>query len=63
MDVNQRGDPISETQIFPSYGTEVDTEDLHEALNMLCEHLGVAIVRTNATKHGHSQLQLRKKEY
>lgn len=62
MQVNQRGDPIAETQIFPAHDV-VSTEDLRDAVNLLCEILGVEIVRTNATKCGNCELQWRAKEY
>ncbi|WP_087865086.1 hypothetical protein [Comamonas thiooxydans] len=60
--VNQQGNP-AHTEVLLPYGSEqLSPSDLQEALSMLYEHLGVQLVRTNCTKHGHTELQLRQVE-
>lgn len=55
--VNQAGDEIMEEVIFlPSMFEHGEVE---AALLLLAEHLGMRFVRTNATKHGNVELQLR----
>lgn len=57
--VNPRGKPVETTVLLP-YGSEhLSPEELHEALNLLCEHLGIKIIRTNATKQGNTEIQLK----
>jgi len=55
---NQMGDAIEEEVLFPAYGY-VEQSDLGKAVSLLCARLGVEIVRTNATKHGTTELVLR----
>lgn len=61
MRVNQQGHAIDECQLF-SYvgesGTLITDQDRNDAIALLCQHLGVQIWRTNATKHGHVELVL-----
>lgn len=57
MRVNQRGEPIEETfLIFPA---DFDQEDLATAVLLLADHLGVEFWRTNRTKHGNTEIDLR----
>ena len=60
MRVNQRGEPIEENTLFP-YGHEyekVSDADRNQAIDLLCQHLNVRLVRTNATKHGNTEIVL-----
>jgi DNA primase len=55
--VNQRGDPAAEEAImFPG---DFEGDELRQAVLLLAERLGVEIIRTNATKHGDTQIQLK----
>lgn len=59
--VNQMGEPVEESELFP-HGFNYQSwskEDLATALGLLCSHLKIEIVRTNATKHGATELVLR----
>ena len=58
---NQAGKPVVE-EILISYGMVHDTlenEDLCEIVAQLCGRLNVSVVRTNATKHGSTEIALR----
>lgn len=55
--VNQRGEQVVEETLFP-FGAKVSDADVREAISLLCDHLGVRIIKTNATKHGHAEVQL-----
>lgn len=58
---NQMGDPVEEEVLFPAYAY-VEQSDLSAAVSLLCQRLGVEIVRTNATKHGTTELVIREVE-
>lgn len=61
MMVNQRGEEVEETSLF-TYGHAYENwtpAELAQAVGLLCLHLKVEVVRTNATKHGHVELVLR----
>jgi hypothetical protein len=60
MQTNQRGEPIQETYLLPYGADKMDEDELREALALLCDHLKVSIWRTNATKSGVPELELRK---
>ena len=62
MRVNQNGDPVEETLMFGYVGdteTHVTEQDRDDAIALLCDHLNVRIVKTNATKHGNTELVLK----
>ncbi|OOV05785.1 hypothetical protein RF819_02835 [Rhodoferax fermentans] len=60
MQVNQRGEPVVEEHLF-RYGIRSATDDERDtAIVLILEHLGLVIVKTNATKHGTTELELRK---
>jgi len=62
MQVNQMGQPVHTEEFYP-YGWEwsTPTDTVRDAaIALLCEHLGVRIVRTNATKHGYTEVVLQK---
>jgi hypothetical protein len=59
MHVNQQGHPVDETAIAFRHLT---LEEKYLALDLLFQHLGLAIVQTNATKYGNFELELHKKE-
>jgi hypothetical protein len=61
--VNQFGQPLVEEYRFAYVGdARAEEQDIADAISLLCEHLKVDIVRTNATKHGGFELQLRRQE-
>lgn len=59
MLVNQNDEPIKEWTLFSAGDFKNDTE-VANAVLLLANHLGMRFVRTNATKHGHQELELRK---
>lgn len=61
--VNQRGELIIEVPLFEHLGDLWNTyteQDRNDAITLLCQHLKVTIIRTNATKDGDYQLKLRR---
>lgn len=63
MKVNQRDEPIEETTLFGGAWCDPATDaERDEAIALILRHLGCTIVRTNATKHGNTELELRKDE-
>lgn len=54
---NQRGEQVVEETLFP-FGENSSDADVREAISLLCDHLGVSIIKTNATKHGHTGVTL-----
>jgi len=58
MRVNPYGDEIVEELL--TYGYYLKTEDVAEVLALLLDRLGLEAIRTNATKHGWTEIQLRK---
>jgi hypothetical protein len=62
--VNQYGEPIHEEQLFAHIGqltcTEITDQDRNDAIALILQHLGLEIIATNATKHGNTELMLRK---
>lgn len=59
MQVNQDGEDVVVDLMFQAWGSATN-EERDEAIRLICEHLKVHIVRTNATKGGRTELQLRK---
>lgn len=62
---NQRGEVIKEETLY-SDGVvhdwaNITDQDRDQAIALLCEKLGVEIYRTNATKRGYTEVQLRGK--
>lgn len=62
MRVNQRGEEVDGHQVFYVGDDFHSSTEQSDAIALLCEHLGIEIWSTNATKHGDRQLVLRKKE-
>lgn len=58
MKVNQQDEEVFEEQLFTLWGGSTSSADMHDAIRVLCEHLKVRIVRTNATKHGNTEIVL-----
>lgn len=58
--VNQRGEEVVVETLFPFSSAQLSEAEMREALDLLCDHLGVRIVRTNATKSGHTEIELQK---
>lgn len=59
MRVNQQDAPIIEEVLFASWTSSEDPLDIARAISCLCEHLNIEIIRTNATKHGNTEVQIR----
>lgn len=57
MMVNQRGEPVQEDYMLPGI---FEPGELEQAVCLLVQHLGLDLVRTNATKHGNTELRLRR---
>lgn len=59
-------DGPSEERIYSGgwlpYGIQPTDEERDTAIALLCEHLGVEVWRTNKTKHGNVEIELRKIE-
>jgi hypothetical protein len=58
--VNQNDDPVEETLMFQCWSDAATSQERDTAIGLILEHLGMEIVRTNATKHGNVELELRK---
>lgn len=57
MMVNQNGEPVQENFLYPG---DLREGELEQALFLLLRHLNIDLVRTNATKHGNVELDLRR---
>ena len=57
---NTNGDHLDETVLFTVWSSKATDYERDTAIRMILEHLGLEIVRTNATKHGTTELELRK---
>lgn len=59
--INQAGEPVQEEQLFVFAGDNhsLTFADLHDAIALLSQHMEVEIWRTNATKHGITELVLK----
>lgn len=60
--VNQQDAPIEETILFQCWGERSTNEERDWAIGSILQHLGMEVVRTNATKHGNVDLVLRSTE-
>ena len=60
--VNTNGDEIEETKMFQMWCGEHTDEERDMAISLLLDHFNLEIVRTNATKHGTTEMVLRKQE-
>ena len=56
MQVNQQGKPIEEEYVLFE---DLTLEERKAAVSLLFKHLHLDIFRTNSTKHGNVELQLR----
>lgn len=64
MNVNQRGEPVIRDMLY-GYGMSLEKlneDERDKAIAAICQHLGVVIVRTNATKHGTTEIQLQSED-
>jgi len=59
---NQMDEPVEETQLFEFWCDTATDKERDTAISLILGHLGLKIVRTNATKHGTTELELRKEE-
>jgi hypothetical protein len=60
MIVNQNGDEVIETTLFTPWVHEDVTDDERDhVIALILQHLGLEAVRTNATKRGHTEVDLR----
>jgi hypothetical protein len=57
--VNTNGDPVEETQMFPIWCGDHTDEERDMAIYLLLDHFNLEIIRTNATKHGTTEMVLR----
>lgn len=59
--INQRGQPVEETVLYGSgmCWTPPTVAERDTVIAMLAERLGVCVVRTNATKHGTTEIVLK----
>ena len=57
--VNQLGEPVEETQLFQIGCDSATDYERDTAISMILDYLQMEIVRTNATKHGTTELVLR----
>lgn len=57
--VNQRGDPINERVLFQG---DIDDSDIPEILFGILDFLNLDALRTNATKHGNTEIQIQRRE-
>jgi len=58
MRVNQRGEEVCETD-FSLYGETPTPEELTQIVILLLEQLNFKAVKTNATKHGNVEIEVR----
>ncbi len=59
---NQVDEPVTEDMLFTCWGERATDDERDKAIGLILQHLGMTIVRTNATKHGTTELELRKEE-
>jgi hypothetical protein len=57
--INRLGDPVEETQLFKFWSDSATDDERDTAISMILDYLRMEIVRTNATKHGTTELELR----
>jgi hypothetical protein len=57
---NQNGDPVVEETLFEYWSIQATPKEQDRAIGLILNHLGMQIVRTNATKHGTVELELRR---
>ena len=57
--VNTNGDEIEETKMFQMWCGEHTDDERDTAISMILDYLQMEIVRTNATKHGTTELVFR----
>lgn len=58
---NQAGLPVQEDTIIFGWDSVTDQER-DEAIKLILTHLKMKVVRTNATKHGTTEIELRSDE-
>lgn len=56
---NQRGAPVFETQVFDAL--DLNGLEAKQLVLLIADHLGLEVYRTNATKHGSTEVTLRPK--
>lgn len=59
MRVNQNSEPVEEVRMFAGWTEPATDNERDQAINLILQHLNCHIVRTNATKHGSIELELR----
>lgn len=57
--INQRGEPIAEEWLYSL--SELKEGELQRIVFLLLDHLKLEAYRTNATKHGNTEIVLREK--
>ena len=58
--LNQKSEEVEEDVLFKCYSPRATEADRDEAIGLILEHLNCQIVRTNATKSGATELEIRK---
>lgn len=54
--VNQKGEEVFEETLFE--WSDLCSSEIKEIVFLMSEHLGISFIRTNATKHGDTQIKL-----
>jgi hypothetical protein len=57
---NHNDELVQETLMFKCWSDAATEQERDTAINLILEHLKMEIVKTNATKHGTVELELRK---
>ena len=56
--VNQKNEFIIEEELFTSWGPKTTDEERDSVLRLVLEELNLKAIRTNATKHGNTEIKL-----
>ena len=62
MSTNHNGDPVEETELFVAWSERSTNEERDTTIGLILQHLNLKAIRTNATKHGNTEIQLRASE-
>ncbi len=57
--VNQKDEAVEETQLFRPWSDTATDAERDEVIGLLLEHFRLEAWRTNATKHGNVEIELR----
>lgn len=59
---NQNDEPVEETALFASWSRKATDHERDTVIALILKHLGLCAVLTNATKHGTTEIELRKED-